>query len=110
MNGHGEDHAQQPAQQPMGPLPPIDALERGQAHAAIDQLVLGNLLIVGGTPPARPVCDRGGITPEIGFHSVIERPDPVRRVAPPTMTMHSTRKAVANSQYGHGPGSVGTQE
>jgi uncharacterized membrane protein YeaQ/YmgE (transglycosylase-associated protein family) len=44
----------------------------------------------------------GGITPLTGFHSVIDRPEPVSRVAPPTITMHSTTKATANSQMATG--------
>src|SRR5215213_9328033 len=36
---------------------------------------------------------RGGIAPVTGRHSVIERPDPVRRVAPPTAIMTTTRIA-----------------
>ena len=33
----------------------------------------------------------------IGFHSVIDRPDPVRRVMPPTTTMMNTRAAQPKS-------------
>src|ERR1700678_3365707 len=40
----------------------------------------------------------GGITPVTGFHWVIERPDSVSRVAPPTRTMRKTRPATAISQ------------
>jgi hypothetical protein len=40
-------------------------------------------------------CDKGGTTPVTGFHSVIESPDSVRRVAPPTSTMASTKAATA---------------
>ena len=38
----------------------------------------------------------------IGFHSVIERPEPVSRVAPPTMTSAKTSAAVVNSQMATG--------
>ena len=43
-------------------------------------------------------ADIGGRAPMIGFHSVIDRPDPVSRVTPPTTTMQNTRAAQANSQ------------
>ena len=43
------------------------------------------------------LADKGGRTPDTGFHSVIDNPDPVRRVAPPTTTMASTRAATENS-------------
>jgi len=39
----------------------------------------------------------GGRAPMIGFHSVIDRPEPVSRVAPPTTTMANTRVAQKNS-------------
>ena len=39
----------------------------------------------------------GGIAPETGFHSVIERPDSVSRVIPPTMTISQTSPATVNS-------------
>ena len=38
------------------------------------------------------VWESGGMTPWTGFHSVIDRPESVSRVAPPTMTSaNSTR-------------------
>ncbi len=40
----------------------------------------------------------GGIAPSSGFHSVIESPDSVKRVAPPTTTIAKTRAATKNSQ------------
>src|SRR5271166_4865570 len=40
----------------------------------------------------------GGATPRIGCHSVIDRPEPVRRVAPPTTTIANTSPAIAKSQ------------
>lgn len=40
----------------------------------------------------------GGRAPMIGFHSVIDSPEPVRRVMPPTTTMAKTRAAQTNSQ------------
>ena len=36
--------------------------------------------------------------PMIGFHSVIDRPEPVRRVAPPTLTSRKTSAATVSSQ------------
>ncbi len=40
----------------------------------------------------------GGMMPVIGFHSVIERPLSVRRVAPPTRIMANTTTAHDASQ------------
>ncbi len=40
---------------------------------------------------------RGGSTPITGFHSVMDRPDWVRRVAPPTTTMAKMQAATAHS-------------
>ena len=40
----------------------------------------------------------GGKAPMIGFHSVIDSPEPVRRVTPPTTTIANTRAAQMNSQ------------
>ena len=37
-----------------------------------------------------------------GFHSVIERPEPVSRVAPPTTTMQNTISATQTSQSATG--------
>src|SRR5258706_11172906 len=42
---HQEHPAQHAPEHPMGPLPPIDALERGEPETAIDQLVLRRALI-----------------------------------------------------------------
>ena len=39
--------------------------------------------------------DSGGTTPMIGCHSVIERPEPVRRVAPPRLTIRKMSAATA---------------
>src|SRR5205085_12013939 len=41
---------------------------------------------------------RGGKIPVTGFHSVIESPDSVSRVAPPTTTSRRTRNATVHSQ------------
>ena len=40
----------------------------------------------------------GGIAPIMGFHSVIDRPEPVSRVMPPMTTIRKTMAALANSQ------------
>ena len=40
----------------------------------------------------------GGIAPVIGFHSVIESPDSVSRVMPPTTTIANTKAATKRSQ------------
>src|SRR6516164_3620341 len=39
----------------------------------------------------------GGTTPVTGFHSTIDRPDSVSRVAPPTTTVANIRAATASS-------------
>src|SRR5258707_5453629 len=39
----------------------------------------------------------GGTTPVTGFHSTIDRPDSVSRVAPPTITIANTSAAIASS-------------
>ena len=44
------------------------------------------------------LSDSGGSAPVIGFHSVIDRPDSVSRVAPPTT---SVRKIIAATAQSH---------
>ena len=44
------------------------------------------------------LSDSGGNTPVTGFHSTIERPDSVNRVAPPTMSVRKIIAAAASSQ------------
>ena len=46
---------------------------------------------------SQSACDSGGTVPTIGCHSVMERPEPVSRVAPPTLTIKNTSAATANS-------------
>ena len=41
--------------------------------------------------------DSGGSTPVTGFHSTIERPDSVSRVAPPTTSVRKIIAATASS-------------
>src|SRR3546814_1941795 len=45
-----------------------------------------------------PASVSGGITPATGRHSVIDSPDSVRRVMPPTATTMITSSATAQSQ------------
>ena len=40
-------------------------------------------------------CDSGGSTPVTGFHSTIESPDSVSRVAPPTTSVSTISAATA---------------
>src|SRR5215208_4885464 len=47
---------------------------------------------------AQAISESGGMAPVTGFHSVMERPDPVSRVAPPTATMATTSAARRKSQ------------
>jgi hypothetical protein len=51
---------------------------------------------------AQPWALSGGMTPMIGSHSVMDRPEPVSRVAPPTTTRPKTTRAVAKSQIATG--------
>src|SRR5688500_6175511 len=44
--------------------------------------------------------DRGGRVPTMGCHSVMDRPERVRRVAPPTTTMAKTITQQASSHQG----------
>jgi hypothetical protein len=41
----------------------------------------------------------GGSVPVTGFHSTIDKPDSVSRVAPPTSTMIAIRAATENSHH-----------
>jgi len=41
----------------------------------------------------------GGSVPVTGFHSTIDRPDSVSRVAPPTSTISAISAATANSHH-----------
>jgi len=43
--------------------------------------------------------DRGGNAPRIGAHSVMDRPELVRRVAPPITMMAATKNIMKRSQY-----------
>ena len=47
---------------------------------------------------SQSACDSGGSVPTIGCHSVMERPEPVSRVAPPMLTITNTSAATASSQ------------
>ena len=78
----------------MRPFPPINRLERVEAHAAVHLAVLRDGLIFFDAACQAP-SDSGGSTPITGFHSVIESPDSVSRVAPPTKTIASTNAATA---------------
>src|SRR5688500_14596817 len=42
---------------------------------------------------------KGGIAPIIGFHSVIERPEPVNRVIPPSSTCTTSIKIPTRIQF-----------
>jgi hypothetical protein len=82
---NGNEEADAAGEQAMGPFPPENALELVNGHALVDLLILRDLLIL--LELLLPFgLVSGGMTPWIGFHSVMERPEPVMRVAPPTMT------------------------
>ena len=70
----------------MRPLPPIDSFEVFEADPLVDQLILGDVAIFL-EASCHTASFKGGTAPRIGCHSVIDKPDPVRRVAPPTTTM-----------------------
>ena len=56
----------------------------------IDHLVLGNLFVSKSLPATWPFI--GGTAPMIGAHSVMDKPEPVRRVMPPMTTIAKIRK------------------
>ena len=60
--------------------------------------ILGRRLVLGeGFVPLR-VSESGGSVPTIGCHSVIDRPECVSRVTPPTTTIAKTSAQQTNSQ------------
>ena len=87
----------QTAPEAMGPFPPVDGLELGERHAEIALVYCGMVLYL-----SNSFCQAsslmGGKVPVAGRHSVIDRPDSVRRVAPPTTTRIKTSAATARSQ------------
>ena len=93
---NGKDHAQHASEQPVRPLPPEDRLERPQRHAGVDQAVLRDRLVAAEEIVPRRRVERRDRAAN-GFHCVIDSPDPVRRVAPPTTTMAITQTATVNS-------------
>jgi len=52
---------------------------------------------------AHCASDSGGNAPVTGFHSTIDNPDSVSRVAPPTSTMVAINTATAISHHRTGP-------
>ena len=95
---HGKGDADQPAQQPVHVFPKIDALELVQASSRSGRRGIpgsaGTLRI----PPPSRTADSGGTMPTTGFHSVIDRPERVSRVIPPTTTITKIIAQQANSQ------------
>src|ERR1044072_301412 len=57
----------------------------------------GVVVLYFATPPCHAPSLTGGTTPVIGFHSTIDRPDSVSRVAPPTTTVTNISAATASS-------------
>ena len=94
---HDEGQPDQPAPQPMDPFQPEDLLEAGEAEALVHQAVLRDLLVEVVQPLPFRVAHRRQRAGESGAHSMMERPEPVRRVTPPstiiTRTMAATRTA-----------------
>ena len=95
---HEERDADRAAEQAMAILPPENALELGERHRMVDvaelrrRLVLRECLV----PVGAARC--GGSVPTIGCHSVIDSPECVRRVTPPTTTIANTSTQQAASQ------------
>src|SRR6516162_8378822 len=52
---------------------------------------------------AQSAAESGGTTPTTGFHSVIDSPDRVSRVMPPTTTIRKISAQQANSQAATAP-------
>src|SRR5215470_4470206 len=52
---------------------------------------------------AQPASASGGTTPMTGFHSVIDSPESVSRVIPPTTTIRKINAQQANSHAATGP-------
>ena len=81
------------AEEPVRPFPPVDRLELAQAHAEVALRVLrdGLVLLELGLP--RRLATAAAARRSTGRHSVIDRPDSVSRVAPPTSTRANTSAA-----------------
>ena len=75
---------------PMEVFPPEDALELGERHRVVDVAVLRRRAGTSRMPRPSRRCVMGGNAPTIGCHSVIDRPECVRRVTPPTTTIANT--------------------
>ena len=70
----------------------IDRLELVERHAAVEFAVLRDGLDTCRIRPAMPLRSSGGTTPVTGFHSTIDRPESVSRVAPPTSTIAKIKR------------------
>src|SRR6516164_594319 len=53
--------------------------------------------------PAQSAAESGGTTPPTGFHSVIDSPERVSRVTPPTTTIRKIRPQQINNQTAMAP-------
>ena len=86
----------------MAPFPPEDGLELVERHAGIEFAILRDFLV--GLEGLRSIAAwlSGGSVPVTGFHSTIESPDSVSRVAPPTSTMMAISAAIDSSHHLHG--------
>jgi hypothetical protein len=90
-------NAGQACQQAMRPFPPIDDLESVQVHAAVELPVLRDRLVFREFGLPRGLRERRQQT-VIGFHSTMDSPDSVNRVAPPTISVKKIIAAAASSQ------------
>ena len=91
------DEPDEAAKLAVRPLPPVDGFERFEAHPLVQEIVLRALAVkVERRLPVR--SPNGGNAPARKFHSVIESPDSVSRVAPPTSTIAKTRRMRKSSQ------------
>ena len=100
-----EHHADRAAEQPVEILPPEDALELRERHALVDLPVFGRRAGTWRRSPATARRFSGGSVPTIGCHSVIDSPECVSRVTPPTTTIANTSAQQTNSQAATGDSS-----
>ena len=84
------DQADHPAQLAVAPFPPEDRLEGLERHARCSATgIPGSADRRRTRPPSRP-RPIGGSAPVSGRHSVIDRPESVSRVSPPTAIIAAT--------------------
>jgi len=83
----------------MAPFPPINELEIAKAHAFVEELVLRAGLVEREFARQSSALS-GGIAPVIGFHSVIESPDPVEPCRAANRYHHEDECTISRTQPG----------